>query len=63
METTENATRGWVRAEDARGVGEKGGLRRESLARTFGLSEDIGKVARGCGAEVTIAQRERKVFP
>ena len=55
MEATENATRGWVRAEDARGVGEKGGLGRESLARTFGLSEDIGKVARGCGAEVAIA--------
>ena len=38
-------------------------LERRSLARTFGFSEDIGKVARGCGAGAAIARRKAKAFP
>ena len=35
MEATGNSTCGWVQAEDARVVGEEGGIGRESLARTL----------------------------
>ena len=42
---------------------EGGRLGRESFARTFGFSEDIGKDARGCGEGASIARRKTKDFP
>ena len=48
MEATGNATCGWVQAEDARVVGEEGGIRRESLARTLVSAKKLEKM--WCGS-------------